>query len=80
MSDDEIVEPWKCGDCGHTETGVPIDELAGERVTKTVGSGRREKEIETVICPECGSDDWHSKSIGEALLGRGDYPDAEYDK
>lgn len=56
------TEQWNCGDCGYIEEG-PIDVLVGKKVTKTIGEGRREKTIETVQCPCCGSDDWHSTSV-----------------
>lgn len=61
------VERWTCSGCGHTET-APSDELAGSEVTKTVGSGRRERTITTAVCPECGSGDWHSDPVRQALL------------
>jgi len=67
MEDSEITEEWDCGDCEYTDT-APIDKVVGETVAETVGSGRREKEIETVVCPNCGSDDWHSESVRDALL------------
>jgi len=60
-------ERWECGDCGHTET-APLDELAGRPIKKTVGSGRRLKVIETAVCPECKSENWHSRSVREALV------------
>lgn len=81
MSDDQNTptEPYKCFDCGHTET-APVGDLAGEIVEVTVGEGRREKTVEVGVCPECGSEDWHSKGVAEALLGRdvgGDEADVE---
>lgn len=69
MADDENTEPWLCQDCGYTETDVPVDEVTGETEVQTFGSGAREVEREVVVCPECGSDEWHSRSVGEALLG-----------
>lgn len=59
-------EPWKCADCGHTET-APVDKITGERVTKTVGEGRRARTIETAICPECGSENWNSESVRKMM-------------
>jgi uncharacterized protein with PIN domain len=75
MEDSEITEEWDCGDCGHTEE-APIDEVTGETVKQTVGSGRREKEVEIVVCPECKSEDWHSESVRDALLGGSTEEDA----
>jgi len=65
--EDGPVEQWSCDECGHTNTG-PVGELVGTRVTKTVAEGtHRETEIETVVCPECGSDTWGSETA-KALL------------
>lgn len=64
-------EEWECGDCGHTET-APTDELAGRLIKKTVGEGRRTEVIETAVCPECKSENWHSESVRDALLGGSD--------
>lgn len=64
---DTICEQWTCGECGNSEL-APIGKLAGKRIEKTVGEGRKEKTITTSICPECESEDWHSKSVSEALL------------
>jgi|AntDeeMinimDraft_5_1070356.scaffolds.fasta_scaffold00621_27 Zn ribbon nucleic-acid-binding protein len=65
----ELVEKWGCHDCGHTDT-APFDEVAGRPIRKTVGQGRRETVIETAVCPECYSEDWHSESVSKALLNR----------
>jgi len=62
----ETEEWWHCGDCSHSES-APVGELAGEHYTKTVGSGHREKQIETVRCPNCQSEDWHSDSARMVL-------------
>lgn len=60
-------EEWECGDCGHSEKG-PVDGITGEETQTVVGSGRREKEVTTVVCPSCGSDNWHSESVRDAFM------------
>jgi len=67
MSRDDLTEQWRCAECGHTETG-PVDGVTGEPIKKTVGQGRRETTIETVLCPLCSSDNWHSESVRDAFL------------
>jgi len=62
-------ERWSCYDCGHIES-APIDELAGRAIKKTVGEGRRLTVIETTVCPECKSENWHSESVSEAFFDR----------
>lgn len=62
-------ERWGCFDCGHIESAA-VDKLAGRLIKKTVGSGRREEVIETVVCPECKSENWHSESVSEAFFER----------
>ena len=66
--DDVPTESWECRDCGHVEEDVPVDELAGRPIKKTVGSGRRLDVIETVVCPACYSEAWNSESV-RALTG-----------
>ena len=61
------TEQWRCADCSHTESG-PVDELVGEEIEKTVGTGRRKKEITTVICPSCGSENWHSQAVRDVFI------------
>lgn len=61
-------EEWECGDCGHTES-APTDELAGRLIEKTVGEGHRTRVIETAVCPECKSENWHSEGVRDAFLG-----------
>jgi uncharacterized protein with PIN domain len=61
-------EPWTCGDCSHTEP-APVNELAGRIIRKTVGSRARTNVIETSVCPNCYSEDWHSESVRNAFLG-----------
>ena len=73
--DDGVIEQWGCHDCGHTDS-APFDEAAGRPIRKTVGMGRRESVIRTVVCPECYSENWHSKCVSEALLGK-EVPNAE---
>ena len=69
MSDMPSVETelWGCFDCGYTES-TPFEEIAGQKIKKTVGEGRRERVIETAVCPQCKSEDWHSKGVAESLL------------
>lgn len=62
MYSDTSEDKFICGDCGYEQECL-IDEIVGETVTKIVGSGRHKDEIETVICPQCGSENWHSESI-----------------
>lgn len=61
------TERWSCFDCGHIETSN-IGELAGRKIEKTVGEGRRLQTIETVVCPECKSENWYSESVSEAFF------------
>lgn len=63
---ERLREPWKCADCGHTDEAPP-DELAGRYIEKTVGEGRRTKVIETVVCPECHSENWHSQGVRDLM-------------
>lgn len=65
---EELSERWGCHNCGHTETAL-FDDVAGRQIKKTVGQGRRESIIQTAVCPECYSEDWHSESVSKALLG-----------
>jgi len=66
----EQTEEWRCLDCGHTET-APFDEAAGRPIKKTVGETgtRRESVIETVVCPSCYSENWHSECVRDAFGG-----------
>lgn len=64
----EVEEKWSCGECGHTEM-APAGEVTGVLITKAGRAGRTEREIETPICPECGSEDWYSQSVRDAILG-----------
>lgn len=70
MAKQQLMEDWECGDCGHTDE-APFDEAAGRSIEKTVGETgtRRESVIETVVCPECYSENWHSKSVRDAFGG-----------
>lgn len=67
MSDSEDM--FRCGECGHTEP-CKIDEVAGREEKRTFAGDIREVEETVVVCPVCGSDDWHSDSVATALLGR----------
>lgn len=60
------TERWWCDNCGHEDDGQ-IDELVGKQVTKTVGEGRRTKTIETVVCPNCHSEQWYSQGVHDLL-------------
>lgn len=62
-----VQEGWTCPDFGHTET-AELGTLPGEKIEKTVGEGRRAKVIETVVCPDCGSDRWASE-MARLLVG-----------
>jgi uncharacterized protein with PIN domain len=67
MTDDiSVTDMFECGECNHEEP-ARIDAIVGEKITKTVGTGRRATEITTVVCPECGSEDWYSRSIRDAF-------------
>ena len=65
---DEYWEQWECSDCGYTDTG-PIDRLIGKNMAVEVGRGRRKKTVETVVCPNCDSRDWHSESVRDLIDG-----------
>jgi len=63
------TEKWRCGDCGHTES-APIDEYAGDEEIRTFGRRHRETTRTILVCPSCGSNDWHPDSVATSLLGR----------
>jgi ribosomal protein S27AE len=62
-----MVIPWSCGDCVHTTT-APCGDLPGATTEVTVGSGDRQVTVETPVCPECGSLNWHSKPTRDAFF------------
>jgi len=57
-------EPIETGDeCPATATSE-VGDIAGEEVTKTIAEGTvREEVFKTIVCPECGSESWASKSV-----------------
>jgi len=67
--EDGQEDAFRCGACGHAEP-CAIDEVVGDEETRTFGSGRHEVERTVVVCPECGSSDWHSDSVAESLFSR----------
>lgn len=68
--DGTAVEHWSCTECGH-EKESPFGELAGERFEKTIDpAGPREPmTVETVRCPECGSDSGWNSDSARRLVG-----------
>jgi len=58
---DELWEEWECPDCGYIDIG-PVDGFVGKNITLDVGKGRYKRKVETVVCPNCESKDWHSEA------------------
>jgi len=50
---------WKCKDCNYVDRG-PVDTLVGKCVEVEVEEGGETKTVETVVCPNCESENWYS--------------------
>jgi hypothetical protein len=60
------TETWTCGDCDQEAT-APVGDLAGDTQDVVVGTGRYETRATTAVCPNCGSEDWHSESTRDTI-------------